>query len=144
MNFDEIAKKERERDLVICDRLISLIKELPNEGWGSNSFISCCCMWLGREFVCRLAKKAVIASVNHDNWDGIQAWGGMLSFRACWWDRNRYEDKAPYMCFWELIYPGVEEWSKQVFSGDEIRGWIGWFSTAGLPRTASLLSFPIQ
>lgn len=80
----------------------------------------------------------VDASIVHDRWDGIDAWGRKLCYRCVWFGRGNRKTRA-YMCFWALAYPGVFAWSRSVTS--HIRPWHGMYARTDLPDSASVIDW---
>lgn len=68
--------------------------------------------------------------------DEIIAWNGHLHFRCTW-----YAPEPPaslFKCLWTLDLPGSAVWSTAVRGASS--PWYGWFSSASLPRNASVFS----
>jgi hypothetical protein len=82
---------------------------------------------------------AVDLAVKRDKWDGIDAWGGQLSYR-CVWKHVPEEYGGPYwICFWGLLFPGVLDWSRTVLPADAERPWHGCYYLLERPDGASYL-----
>jgi|GEM_PF-5258197 len=88
------------------------------------------------EFLSKIIRDAVQVGIQESCWDGIDAWGGGIKYRAVWYHfGDRLVRDNP--CFWTLSVPGTHKWSRGVMKEGYERPWHGVYKLEETPRNAA-------
>lgn len=90
------------------------------------------------ETLSSLIRSSISLAQSHDKWDGITAWNAAIKYRCVWWQCTATE-KPRWMCFWQLSYPHLTEWSRQVLPAGSERPWHGCYDLNLRPKDSTFL-----
>lgn len=86
-----------------------------------------------------LTRLVVSRAVERDKWEGVTAWGERLQYRCVWWRPRRNDGPPAWVCFWTLMFPGVDTWSRQILGVGNERPWHGHYTVTHRPPESTAL-----